>query len=324
MKAVVLRTTCAASALRVETVPTPRAKPGWVLVKVKAFGLNHSEAIFRSVEAEAPYIHLPRIMGIECVGEIADPSDSRFARGQRVVALMGGMGRSFDGSYAEYALLPQNIVFAVESDLEWIELAAIPETYFTAYSALFDCLQLAPSDSLLIRGATSSVGCAAVQLAKSIGCRVLATTRSEYKLDLLSSRGADFPLLGDSTLSERIRAVCPDGVQKALELIGPATLLDTLKLVSCHGIVCDVGVLGERYTLDGFDPIKDIPAGVYLSSFYSNNPTQYSMDRIFQHIDVHGIKPTVAAIFEFDEIAKAHELLDSGEANGKIVVRIGG
>jgi NADPH:quinone reductase len=324
MRAVVLRGTCAASALRVESVPRPKVRPGWVLVKVRAFGLNHSESIMRKVEADAPYIHLPRIMGIECVGEVEDPSDSRFEKRQRVVALMGGMGRSFDGSYAEYALLPQSIVFAVESDLGWADLAAIPETYFTVYSALFDCLQLAPSDSILVRGATSAAGCVAVQLAKSIGCRVLATTRSPHKLELLASRGADYPLLDDDTLSDRLLAICPGGVCKALEFIGPATLLDTMKLVARRGIVCDVGVLGERYTLDGFDPIKDIPAGVYLSSFYSNKPTQDAMNQIFQHIKTHRLGPAPAAVFELDEIAKAHGLLDSGEANGKIVVRIDG
>jgi NADPH:quinone reductase len=323
MRAVILRGCCAASELRLEDAPMPKARPGWVLVKVKAFGLNHSESIMRSVEAEAPYINLPRIMGIECVGEIADPSDSRFLKGQRVVALMGGMGRSFDGSYAEYALLPQSVVFAVESDLNWEALAAIPETYFTVYSALFDCLQLEPSDSLLVRGATSAAGCAAIQLAKSIDCIVLATTRGARKLDLLRSRGADYPLLDDESLPGRVLEICPGGVRKALELVGPATLLDTMKLVSYHGIVCDVGVLGERYTLDGFDPIKDIPAGVYVSSFYSNNPTQDAMDRIFRHIEDHRLEPTVAAVFELEEIAAAHELLDSGEANGKIVVQVG-
>jgi NADPH:quinone reductase len=324
MRAVVLRGTCAASGLKVEEAPLPEAKPGWVLVKVKAFGLNHSESIMRSVEANAPYLHLPRIMGIECVGEIEDPSDSHFVRGQRVAALMGGMGRSFDGNYAEYALLPGDIVFAVESDLEWAELAAIPETYFTAYSALFDCLQLGPSDSLLVRGATSSVGLAAVQLAKSIGCSVLATTRSARKLDLLSSRGVDYPLIDDASLAEHVCAICQGGVRKSLELVGPATLLDTMRLTSYHGIVCDVGVLGERYALDNFDPIKDIPAGVYLSSFYSNHPTQDTMDRIFRHIEEHRLEPFVAAVFELEEITKAHELLDSGKANGKIVVRVSG
>ncbi|MCJ7813194.1 alcohol dehydrogenase catalytic domain-containing protein, partial [bacterium] len=142
MKAVVLEKTCRAEELTVSIVPIPRVKPGWVLVKVKAFGVNRAEQIMRSVEADAPYISLPRIPGIECVGEISDPSDSQFNKGQRAVALMGGMGRSFDGGYAEYALLPNKNVFAVENDMSWEELAAVPETYFTSYGSLFECLQI--------------------------------------------------------------------------------------------------------------------------------------------------------------------------------------
>ena len=177
MKAVVLEGACSARKLRLSTVPIPPVIPGWILVKVKAFGINRSEVYMRTVEANSPHIKLPRIPGIECAGEIAEPSDSPFRKGQRVVALMGGMGRSFDGSYAEYSLLPSSNVFAVDTDLSWEDLAAIPETCFTAYGSLFDCLQLDPADHLLVRGATSALGLASVQLAKRVGCTVLGTSR---------------------------------------------------------------------------------------------------------------------------------------------------
>ena len=147
--------------------PIPTVEPGRVLVRVKAFGLNHSEQILRLEEINQPYIRKPIIPGIECVGEIVDASDSHFAVGQKVVAMMGGMGRSFNGSYAEYALLPAHHVFAVESDLTWEELAAIPETYFTAWGSLVECLHLKAGDRLLIRGATSALGYAAIHRAQS-------------------------------------------------------------------------------------------------------------------------------------------------------------
>src|SRR5512145_1314348 len=129
MKAVVLHHTGAPDVLKVSEVPMPTIKPGWVLIRVKAFGLNRSELMMREYEGNAPYIRLPRVLGIECAGEIADPSDSAFQKGQRVVALMGGMGRSFDGSYAQYTLVPAKNVFSVDIDLDWEELGAIPETY---------------------------------------------------------------------------------------------------------------------------------------------------------------------------------------------------
>ena len=322
MEAVVLERACSADELRVSTVPVPAVLPGWVLVRVRAFGLNRSELFMRTVEANAPHIQLPRIPGIECAGEIADPSDSRFERGQRVVALMGGMGRSFDGSYAEYALLPSSNVFAVDTDLPWAELAAIPETYFTAYGSLFECLQLKPADRLLVRGATSALGLASVQLAKSVGCTVLGTSRQPSRIEALRSRGVDWPLVDDDTLDGLVRAVCPEGVQKVLELVGPSTLRQSVSWLAHHGIVCCTGVLGRRFWLDGFDPIKFIPNGVYLSSFFSNYPTQAHIDEIFRHLAAHRLRPVLARVFGLDQIGLAHGLMESNDAVGKIVVTV--
>lgn len=287
---------------------------------MKAFGLNRAEQIMRSYEADAPYIQLPRIPGIECVGEIADPSDSAFRKGERVVALMGGMGRSFDGSYAEYALLPVKNVFTVDLDLSWTELAAIPETYFTAYGSLFDCLQLSPSDTLLIRGGTSALGLAAIQLAGSMGCTVLATTRKTDKLPLLRKQGANYALLDDETLEGQLQGIYPKGVSKVLELVGPATLSQSMRLLSEHGVICVTGVLGQKGTIENFDPIKDMPNKVYLSSFFSNYPTQETINKIFMHIRRFALKPPVARVFSLDDIAQAHLLMESNTANGKIVV----
>lgn len=320
MKAVVLDGTCDASELGVKEVPIPDVKPGWVLVKVKGFGINHSEIIIRRVEADAPYIKLPRIIGIECVGEIADPSDSEFEKGQRVVALMGGMGRSFDGGYAEYALLPIKQVFTTDVDLDWDELAAIPETYFTAYGSLFQSLQLQSYDTILIRGGTSALGLVAIQLAKSIGCTVMATTRQTDKLEFLKKHGADFPLLDNETLSEQVNAIMPEGIDKVLELVGVATLKESMSFLAQQGMVCVTGNLGHKYAIDGFDPIKYIPNGVYLSSFFSNYPTQEIMDSIFDHIQRYNLKPPIAEVFSIDEVAQAHLLMESNNANGKIVV----
>ena len=322
MKAVVLERACSARELQLSTVPVPAVLPGWVLVRVRAFGINRSELFMRTVEANAPHIQLPRIPGIECAGEIADPSDSQFERGQRVVALMGGMGRSFDGSYAEYALLPSSNVFVVDTDLPWEELAAIPETYFTAYGSLFDCLQLQPADRLLVRGATSALGLASVQLAKSVGCAVLGTSRQPSRMEALRGRGVDRPLVDDDSLDGLVRAACPDGVQKVLELVGPATLRQSMSWLAHHGIVCCTGVLGHQFALDAFDPIKFIPNGVYLSSFFSNYPTQARIDEIFRHLAAHRLRPVLARVFGFDRIGRAHELMESNDAVGKIVVTV--
>ena len=313
MKAVVLTGITPAEHVALSEVPIPEVKSGWVLVKVHAFGMNHSEQILRLSEIEAPYIQKPVIPGIECVGEIIDPSDTAFAKGQKLVALMGGMGRSFNGGYAEYALLPAHHVFAVETDLPWDALAAVPETFFTAWGSLFECLQLKSEDTLLIRGATCALGYAAIQLAKGLGCKVIATTHRENKLALLAE--ADEAVLDDGKLAGKIH-----GATKALELIGPKTLADTMQAVEHGGIVCNTGVLGGVYVLNNFDPIKDIPNGVFLTGFFSNYPTQQIMDEIFAFLKAHDIVPNYGAHFTFDKVQDACIALDSHKVNGKIVV----
>ena len=317
MKAVVLTKPTKGEDVVLSEISIPEVKPGWVLVRVKAFGMNHSEAILRAFEIEKDYIKKPIIPGIECVGEIADPSDSGWMEGQKVAALMGGMGRSFSGSYAEYALLPVSHVFPVESDLSWEEMGAIPETYFTAWGSLFQCLRLTKEDRLLVRGATCALGYVAIQLAKAIGCTVIGTTHRKEKLKLLEDAGCDDWILDDGSIRGKVK-----GVTKALELVGIRTVKDTMMSMAQGGIVCNTGVLGKVYEWNHFDPIKDIPNGVCLTGFYSNYPTGEVMQEIFRFMDAHQLKPLIGKTYPFTEIREACMALDSGNVNGKIVVTV--
>ena len=315
MKAVVLNKITEGKDIVLSDVLIPEVRPGWVLVKVKAFGLNHSEKLLRLNEIRADYIQKPVIPGIECVGEIVDPSDSGLAIGQKIVALMGGMGRSFNGSYAEYALLPRRIVFPINSELSWEALGAVPETYFTAWGSLFECLHLTAKDTLLIRGATCALGYASLQIAKALGCKVIATTHREDKLPLIAE--ADEAVIDDGKLTGKVH-----GVTKALDLIGPRNLKDTLTAVEKGGIVCQTGLLGGVYALNGFDPIKDIPNGVYLTGFFSNYPTQQVMDEIFSFLNEKKLVPVSGKVLDFDKIREAVIAQDEGKVNGKIIVRV--
>ena len=313
MKAVILTEPTSAENVVLSEVRVPQVRPGWVLVKIKAFGLNHSEQILRLNEIKADYINKRVIPGIECVGEIVDPSDSHFQKGKKIAALMGGMGRSFNGSYAEYVLLPISHVFSVQTDLSWTQMAAVPETWVTAWGSLLECLSLKENDTLLIRGGTCALGYAAIQIAKSIGCKVIATTHKKSKLPLL--KAADKAVLDTGTLAGSFQRVT-----KALELVGPKTLRDTLRCVEKGGIVCNTGILGGVYTLSGFDPIKEIPNGVYLTGFFSNFPTQRTIEDIFSFIDRHHIKPAIGTVYSFQNIANALSDMDNHKADGKIVV----
>lgn len=319
MKAVVLEKACTAEELSVQDVPIPTAKPGWVLVKIKAFGINRSEIFTR--QGDSPSVKLPRIIGIECVGEIVDPSDSSFEKGQRVVSLMGGLGRDFDGSYAEYTLIPSIQVYPVNYEMDWVKLAAIPEMYYTAYASLFDVLMLKSEDTLLIRGGTSSVGLAALQLAKSIGVTVITTTRNKNKVDKLKQYGSDYVLLDHGDVQKDLQKIYPQGVNKLLELVGTVTLKDSLGMLAEKGILCMTGILGGEWVLNQFEPMVDIPSGSYLTQFDSGqNFKKELLTELFRHINNYQIEVPIARVYTLEEISKAHQLMESNRADGKIVV----
>lgn len=319
MKAILIHVCCKAEDLKVSDIPVPKVRPGWVLVKVHAAGLNHSEAILRMYEADNDYINTPVVPGIECVGEVADASDTDLHVGDKVIALMGGMGRSFNGSYAEYVLLPGKNVFKVDADLDWLSLAAVPETYFTAYGSLVECLLLNSQDTLLVRGATSTVGQASIQLAKALGAKVIGACRRETSFEMLKAIGADYCIIDDGHISEQPLPIRPN---KILELVDPKTLHDSLQTVSHPGYVCNTGILGNQFTVEHFDPIKYIPNGVFLAGFFSNYPTQTAIDNMMELIIKGGIRPLYNKVFTLDEIAEAHKLLEFGGAGGKIILKM--
>ncbi|MBW8383805.1 MAG: zinc-binding dehydrogenase, partial [Youngiibacter sp.] len=236
MKAVVLERPCRAEELKVSEVAIPLVKPGWVLVKIRAFGINRSELFTRQGDSQS--VRLPRIIGIECAGEIEDPSDSSFLKGQRVVSKIGVLGRDLDGGYSEKSLIPTRQVYPVNLDIDLAELAAIPEMYYTAFASVFEVLHITKGETLLIRGGTSSVGLAALQLAKSVGAVVISTTRNVNKVQFLRDYGADFVFVDDESLSEQVYGSFPKGINKVLELVGTATVKNSLKLLSYQGILC--------------------------------------------------------------------------------------
>ena len=313
MKAVVLRGITNSDDIILEELETPKATKGWILVKILAFGMNHSELVLRVNEIRADYINKPIVPGIECVGIVEDSLDQGFEKGDLVCSLMGGMGRNFNGSYEEYALLPVSNLFHISPVLEPKYLAAIPETFFTAWGSLFECLDIKPSDILLVRGATSALGYASMQIATSLGCKVYGTTHKIGKTHLITSLGCEAIFDPENKL--------PDGfyANKVLELIGPRTIRDSLQHLYHGGIVCNTGILGGEYHLNGFDPIKEIPNGCYLTGFFSNYPTQETIDKIFAFIAEHNITPFIGTSFKFSDIKQAIKAQEKG-VDGKIVV----
>lgn len=317
MKAVVLHRPCKAEELRVEEIPMPQVKPGWVRIKIKAFGLNRAEIVTRN--GFSPAVQLPRVIGIECVGIIDDPSDSQFSKGDRVFSIMGGLGRDFDGSYAEYTLVPAEQVYTFPGSWPWEKLAAVPETYFTAYGALTESLRLQADDVLLVRGGTTTVGIAAIQLGAAMGARVLATTRSEDKIELLQRYGAEEVLLDKGILQNEMKE---RNVTKVLELVGAGSLKDSLAGVRKGGIVCMTGIL-SGWVVPAFEPLDDIPSGAYVTCFNSTAVARQTMEGMAEFVAAHHIEPVIARIFSLQEIGAAQAFVESNRANGKTVVMTG-
>jgi len=313
MKAVVLKDVTNSDDIVLAEIEKPSAAKGWVLVKILSFGMNHSELVLRVNEIRADYIRKPIVPGIECVGVVEESLDEGFQKGDLVCALMGGLGRSFNGSYEEYAALPVQKLFHISSTLDAAHLAAIPETFYTAWGSLFECLHLQPADLLLVRGATSALGYAAMQIAAALGCKVYGTTHKKEKMHLITDLGCEAVFDPANELPAGFYA------NKILDLIGPKAVRDSLRHLYHGGIVCNTGILGGEYYLNGFDPIKEIPNGCYLTGFFSNFPTQETMDKIFAFIDEHSITPFIGACFPFSDIRQAVKAQEKG-VDGKIVV----
>ncbi|KRK97618.1 alcohol dehydrogenase GroES domain-containing protein [Secundilactobacillus odoratitofui DSM 19909 = JCM 15043] len=321
MKAIVLTKPGNADVLTYTTVPTPTVKPGWSLIKVKGFGINRSEIFTRN--GWSPSVKLPRILGIEGVGEIAETTDeARLPKGQKVVTLMGGMGRNFDGSYAEYMLIPNQNIYPVKTALNWADLAAIPETYFTAFGSLLN-LKLTATDTLLVRGATSGVGVAAVQLAKAMvpGITVTATTRNLAKTDRLLAAGFDAVIEDrDNHLQTEQR------FSKILELVGPLTMVDSMKVLAESGIVCITGELGGVWSVKDFDPIAMMTSGAYMTVFSSDGEynsdgvSEAKFNQLLQVIEQHHLTISPVKTFDLAHTADAQAYLDSSDSFGKVVV----
>jgi NADPH2:quinone reductase len=320
MRAVVLEAPGPASSLTVQQRPIPKPKSGWVLIRVHAFGLNRSELHTRLGLAEG--VVFPRVLGIEATGVVVSAPGGEFAPGQQVATMMGGMGRVFDGGYAEYTVVPSGQVIPFTSTLEWSLLGAIPEMLQTAYGSLTVGLDIQSGQSILIRGGTSSVGMAAAILAKRRGLTVSSTTRSASKLEALRELGVDHPLIDDGDVASQVRHLLRGGVDAALELVGTPTLPDTLRATRVHGVVCFTGMLSNKWTVDEFYPIEYLPRGVRLTAYgggADDLPAEI-LAEFLAAVEAGEVSVPIAGVYSLDRIAEAHQAMEDGSAAGKLVV----
>jgi NADPH:quinone reductase len=320
MRAIVLDAPGPPEALQVRDVPVPVPDSGQVLIKVEAFGLNRSELHTRLGLADG--VVFPRVLGIEATGVVAECPGREFAPGTQVAAMMGGMGRTLDGGYAEFTCVPVGQVVPFASDLDWATLGAVPEMLQTSYGSMTVGLDAQPGQSILIRGGTSSVGMATVVLARRLGMTVFSTTRDPDRADVLGDIGVHHPLVDDGDVARQVRRIVPDGVDTARELVGTPTLPDTLRATRVHGVVCFTGMLSNQWTVRDFYPIEYLPRGVRLTAYggdASDLPPSV-LQEFLDDVSAGRARVPIHRIYRMDEIAEAHADMEAGRATGKLVV----
>jgi NADPH:quinone reductase len=321
MRAIIIKIFGGLDGLVIENLPDPVPTAGQVLIQVKGFGINHAETHMRKGEwAEAA-----KVSGIECVGVVKECPGGEFAPGTKVVTFMGGLGRTINGSYAEYTCAPATNVIPVKTYLSWAELAVIPESYATAWTCLMRNLKITKGETLVIRGATSALGRAAINIAADAGANIIATSRKQERFASLIELGAARCEIERPDLSKHI----PEGkkIDAVLDLVGNTTFMDSLHMLKRGGRMCLAGWLGGLDPLNNFNPLLQMPSGVYFTffgSFVFGTPefpaTDVPMQAIVDKVASGVYKAKPVRVFKFEEIREAHEAMESGGANGKMVV----
>lgn len=325
MKAIVITRPGAAEVLEIHEKPKPEPGVGQIRVRVRASALNRADILQRQGSYPVPAGAPADISGMEYAGEVdaVGPSATLWKIGDRVMGIIGG------GGHAEYVRIQEREAMPIPRSISWEEAAAIPEVFITAYDALFDRIGLRVGETLLIHAVGSGVGTAALQLARAAGARVIGTARSVSKLEQAKKLGLDVGI--DSSRGDWAAqveaAIGAERVHAVLDLVGGNYLDGNLRVLGSRGRIVVVGLtagavaqlnmgllLRKRLTIVGTVlRARPLEEKIELARDFS--------ERVVPLFEAGRIKPVVDRIFSFAEVGAAHELMESNETFGKIVLR---
>ena len=324
--------------LQISEVSEPCPNDKQVKVKIKTIGLNYAEIQSRKgLYGWAP--KLPYILGMECYGEIIQTGSKCTKRKQGDLVIVGTQF----GSYAEYIVVDENQALPAIQNFTSEENAAFAVNYMTAWVSLIDIARLKSSDTVLIQVAAGGVGTAAVQIAKSFGCKVFGTASSDEKIELLKTLNVDVPINYKTTdFSKIIRNnMDGNGVDVILEVVGGDVFKKSINLLNPFGRIVVAGFasldLKKWNPISWINTYKSIPrASVTKLGESSTGFMATHLGYLLKKPDLmtkvwselidftlkHKIKPIIGHTFSFSEIPKAHELMESRNSKGKIVIQV--
>lgn len=313
MKAVVIRKAGGPEVLKIEERPIPEATDDQTVIHIKAFAVHRYEVLTR--EGGSPSVKFPRVIGIEAVGEVYQPSkNSKLAKGQKILIVNGGFGRAFDGSEQEYALVPDDIVRPVDFDGSWTEFANYPETFYTAFGAL-KTTKLHAGQTLLVRGGTTGVGMAALVMANAMGIKVTSTTRREERRQMLLDMGAT-----DVVIDKDGKLQTDKTYDGFLDMVGAPVISDSLAHVSRGGYYTTVGLLSGKWIWENFDPFENI-GGKYITAFDGVDISNDLITEMFKLITDNHLTIPISKVFKLDDIAAAQEyIMQHDRPMGQVIV----
>ena len=326
MQAVEISAFGAPEVLRLCERPQPQAGVAEALIRVHASGVNRPDVLQRSGAYPPPpgASDLPglEVAGIVESGDVAALADVGLAVGDRVCALVAG------GGYAQYCVAPVGQLLPVPQGMDMVAAASLPETFFTVWSNVFDRANLKAGESLLIQGGTSGIGVTAIQLAKALGARVIATAGTDEKCSACLQLGADDAInyKTQDFAAEAMRLTDGRGVDVVLDMVAGSYIAREVECLAEDGRLVIIAVQGGTKA--------EFNAGLVLrrrlvitGSTLRPRPVAFKAaiarqlrDRVWPLLSEGRVKPVIHRVFEASHAAQAHALMESNQHIGKIVL----